>query len=116
MSNYMLKYDRAVIQGPDVLTQAGSSANNAWWGRTNVVSDTGGMSAVVSTQVVASMSVILVTPQNMSVVTSDVSFTFCVATISPGNFFKIQGVSSAAMAAGSYTAMWVMFNPTPTNG
>ena len=111
-----LRFDpRPVFAAPPELTNPGSTGANQWFGRAAVSSDTAGVSFVASTQLVGSDSILSITLQAHGQVGSGAftDMTFVVATISPANFFKAQTANSVA-AVGSFTAMWVLFNPRGT--
>jgi hypothetical protein len=112
--NYTLGWDRSVRGGPVELVNKGSNANSAgqWFNRTNVVSDTAGVSATVSTQLVNSDSLIFFTMQVANYAVGSLTFAqnFVVSTISPGGFFKVQNASSIA-AVGSGWLLWEIKNP-----
>jgi len=89
------------------------NATQPFFGRTNVVSDTAGFSAVISTTAVRSDSLIFATLQMASPVTSYANLLppelIGVSCISPGGFFKLANVGSWS-PANSFTAMWSILN------
>lgn len=102
------KFDRPVQGGAAELVWPGSNAGNAYFGRVNITSDTNGPSAVVSTALVNSDSLVFVSLQCLAPNSS--GGTFAVATISPGGFFRIAAVNSTTNI-GSFVAMWEIKNP-----
>ena len=109
MGQFTDKYDRFTVGGPIRFTATRSSAANQFFGRTNIVSDTIGLTAVVSTALVNSDSIIMLTPQLFQT-QSLTGFSFAVSTISPGGFFKVTTTGSLASAATSGYVHWVLFN------
>jgi hypothetical protein len=112
--NATLGYDRAVVGGPIKFTNKNTQAARQYFGRTIVVSDTLGYSAVISTNLVAADSLIFVTPEIVTsgTMTFGGAQVFDIATKSPGGFFKLQSFVSpgSAFIAGSAFVGWVIFN------
>ena len=102
-------FDRTAQGFPAILVQKNTS--NPYYGRVAVVSDTLGPSAVVSTNIVNSNSLIFFNVQNQWASGSNQpALTFAVSTISPGGFFKVTAATSTTNV-GSYTLMYEIKNP-----
>ena len=112
MSQFTHKYDRTVFGGAEILSVIGSASGNAWWGRTMLSSDTNGVSVTISTQIVASGSIITYGTANNGMVNSVTVPRIDVSCITQGVSFRFVTAGSWA-AVGSITVMWTLFNPTP---
>lgn len=107
MPSFQERPHRQIIGSAFELVNQNSSAANQWFGRTNIASDTNGMTGVVSTALVNSDSLIQVT---MEWKANGPTVPFGVRSISAGGSFVIANQASCT-AVGSAVAMWSITNP-----
>ena len=107
------KVQRIIQGGSPTFVNVASNANNQYFGNVAVSSTAAGFTAVVSTAIVNSSSLILSTLVAVGQANSgQTPFIMHVATISTGGFFRLSSTGSIA-PVGSYSASWLVVNPKP---